>query len=186
MGKIIAKEFNFGKEFLLGTIAPDVNKNSKTPKELTHFMVKREDGEHDMFPKRFLEKYGPTLTEFELGYYLHLISDNLWLNTVYKNNILKVSVEKRPEQLEMFYSDFVTLNKILIDKYQLAPLCNVKSFKTKVDEVIDSDLINIENDLNNDFIYKQENDKELKLLRISDIINYIEVSVQEFKDFLEK
>lgn len=173
IAQVINNKHGFGNDFLIGSITPDVNKNSRTPKELTHFMVKREDGEHDMFPNMFLEEYGTCLNTFQLGYYLHLISDDIWLKTVYKKYILENMSYSKDEALRRFYLDFHYYNGILIKQYKLVILKNNKYLSTGVNEIIDRDISEIIEDFPG-------------LLKKEDVEQYINVCVKEFEIFLLK
>ncbi|MHC9533434.1 hypothetical protein ACVPPR_08510 [Dellaglioa sp. L3N] len=179
----ISNQTNLGLDFLIGSIAPDVNKNSKTPKELTHFMKIRADGEHDMFPDIFLSEYGKELSPFKLGYYLHLISDEIWLKTIYKRVILENKTDTKDQALKKFYLDFHFFNRKLIEKYQLKPIGNVPSIVTGVTEIVDADIPEIINDLNSDFLDKSQ-------MTVSQIISkkaiddYIETCTDQFMAFL--
>jgi Zinc dependent phospholipase C len=67
--------------FLIGGIAPD----SVSPKDLSHFYIGDvNDYSRSIAYEKFIEKYsGSSNTEFILGYYTHLIADDLWLKGFY-------------------------------------------------------------------------------------------------------
>lgn len=80
-------------EYLFGTMAPDSGKqipgelySFDPPKELTHFIVKN-GKPHNIKDLHFLKKY-PYLNatgkidDFRLGYFHHLVTDNLWSDIV--------------------------------------------------------------------------------------------------------
>src|SRR5690554_6448788 len=85
------------KAFLLGGIAPD----AVSPKELSHFF----EGNHNDFSRRisyekFYKKYSKyDHSDYILGYYTHLIADDLWLKGFYlpwlKNRLVDKAVFDR-------------------------------------------------------------------------------------------
>jgi hypothetical protein len=178
IGEIINKKYQLGDAFLMGSIAPDVNKNERTPKELTHFMEKRADGEHDMFPDRFLEEYSNTLDAFKSGYYLHLISDEYWLKNVYRILIVD-SMQDRDEILPLYYDDFSFYNSFLINKFNLTSIKASADIHTGVKEISDRALADIVNDLDSDFADKTTM-TEPNIIAPEMILNYINTCVAIF------
>ena len=178
----IFSKANLGEEFLIGSIAPDVNKSSKTPKELTHFMKIKSDGEHEMFPDIFLNKYSQTLSPFKLGYYLHLISDDIWLKTIYQKDIIENKNESKEQALKKFYADFHYFNSRLIEEYKLKPLKYRPAIVTGVTEIVDNDISEVINDLNKDFL--DRNQIKSQLISEKDVEEYINICTEKFMKFL--
>ncbi|MDO1604805.1 hypothetical protein Q2T76_01915 [Lactobacillus sp. YT155] len=177
---IINNNYQLGNDFLIGSIVPDSNKNSNTPKELTHFMKKRPDGEHDMFPEKFLEEYQDNLDPFKQGYYLHLISDDIWLKTIFKDYILEHNHYDKSTALQLLYADYHYFNQVLIKKYQLSQL-TIGNFTTSgVKEIADEDVPEIINDLNADF-QDYSDKKSPGLLSLDCIDEYINECVEQFE-----
>ncbi|QFP79358.1 hypothetical protein [Latilactobacillus graminis] len=185
IASILEKKYGFDNNFLIGSIAPDINKNSKTPKELTHFMKVRSDGEHDMFPEDFIKEYGNSIDSFKQGYYLHLISDNIWLNMIYKKYVLNNSNDEKRIALEKFYKDFHYFNQRIITQYNLKPLKISHTVISHINEINDDDLPLIIKDLNLDFT-DFSTQKSPYLLSIEDIDRYINTCVHSFDAILEK
>lgn len=113
------------KPFLLGSIAPDVAKIVGIDRGKTHFVDDSKSASPNI--KLFLKKYRSKLNEpFELGYYIHLVTDVLWFDEFLPNfikngrirdkedNIIKVS---QKEGIEFLYSDYSNINKKLLDYY---------------------------------------------------------------------
>ena len=119
---------------LIGTIAPDISKQIGENKIKSHFL----DVDNDIPNlKRFLEKYKKYLKDdFVLGYYIHLYTDYLWfryffddfVDNGYLTMLDNTKVEANGETYKKyFYNDYTTLNKILIDSYNL----DLKIFNNK-------------------------------------------------------
>lgn len=82
-------------EFILGNIAPDSGVPSEggfaPPKSVSHFYADdRRDGRHiheELFAERYLtpalrSAYTDKEDSFYLGYYVHLITDNIWVRNI--------------------------------------------------------------------------------------------------------
>lgn len=118
------------KEFLLGSIAPDISKQIGESKVDSHFLVA--EGYNIPQLDKFLDKYKDTLKDnpFNLGYYCHLFADMLWFGLFinsycgttqdevhYKNGETK---KLTPELfMTILYNDYTNLNIKMIDKYNL-------------------------------------------------------------------
>lgn len=118
------------KEFLLGSIAPDISKQIGESKLNSHFLtsIDRDIPEVD----RFLNKYKDTLknNDFNLGYYCHLFADMIWFGIfmpefckLKEQEVTYISGEKKsfkPEVLlKLLYNDYTNLNIQMIDEYDL-------------------------------------------------------------------
>lgn len=175
MAKVLANKHGYNQKFLLGSIAPDVNKNSKTPKALTHFI----HGKRNICPEFFFEEYGPNLTQFQLGYYLHLLGDKLWLETVFKKYILNNKSYPKAELLEKYYADFTVLNHDLILRYSLSEPNLSFPIVTNVKEIEDTDLPLLVAEFKSDFtVVKNES---LKVFNKNDIYQYINDGIKLFE-----
>lgn len=100
--------------FLLGGIAPD----SVVPKDLTHFYKGNvEDYSREINYNGFLSKYDVyKQNHYILGYYSHLIADNIWLKGFYLP-WLKNRIEANPQILQLYHNDFRLLNGKLLEHY---------------------------------------------------------------------
>ena len=118
------------KEFLLGSIAPDISKQVGESKLHSHFLtsVDRDIPELD----RFLIKYKDTLknNDFNLGYYCHLFADMIWFGIfmpefckLKDQEITYITGEKKTLKSEvlikLLYNDYTNLNIQMIDEYEL-------------------------------------------------------------------
>ncbi|ETT86661.1 zinc dependent phospholipase C family protein [Viridibacillus sp. FSL R5-0477] len=100
--------------FLLGGIAPD----AVSPKELSHFFKGEvQDYTRSIDYKEFLHKYHAQVeSHYILGYYTHLIADDIWLKGFYLP-WLKNRMEANKEILHLYHNDFRLLNGKLLEYY---------------------------------------------------------------------
>ena len=100
----IAKEVNkvLGmdeKLLFLGTIAPDLSKEIGQSKEISHFL---DHSNEDDIPNidRFLNKYEEELRNpFEMGYFIHLLTDKYWFRDYVYKYIERYSIESGRKDL---------------------------------------------------------------------------------------
>lgn len=175
--------------FLIGAIAPD----AVSPKGGSHFF----QGSHENYTRRigydaFLEKYSDDAHKnYILGYYSHLIGDDLWLTGFYipwlKNRIkLDSSIQ------EKYHHDFHLLNGKLAEYYGI---CQKSLYSLEVsdhtavelNEVKISDVKKFLPFLINDFNYCQAViEQPLEVFTFEQIIGYIETSVEHSVYHIEK
>ncbi|MCT1399018.1 hypothetical protein M4D81_08320 [Paenibacillus sp. p3-SID867] len=177
----LAKELKIDDDqFFLGGIAPDVNKNMKTPKTISHFV--RTNNEEQIFADYlgFHEKYLRYMREpFYLGYFYHLISDVIWVEEIYYKKIKWLPQPDKKEAQLKYYRDFWRLNGKLIDYYSIEyrPM-EVKSIE--IEEIDYRYLPEIIKDLENDFAMKDEaKEQELEILEFEEVIDILERTVKE-------
>ena len=127
----IAKEVNKvlgmdDKLLFLGTIAPDLSKEIGQSKEISHFL---DHSNEDDIPNidRFLNKYEEELRNpFEMGYFIHLLTDKYWFRDYVYKYIERYSIESGRKDLtysalkQLIYDDYTNINIDLIDKYGLS------------------------------------------------------------------
>ena len=92
--------------FLLGSLAPDAT----TDKEASHYYA----GRHDDLSRRLdLEQYWRDSEgedrSFRLGYYAHLVADEIWLQGFYKGWLKEVITQDLSKQAA-YYADFDAYN----------------------------------------------------------------------------
>ena len=141
----VAKEVNKflnrdESQLLIGSIAPDIAKLINISKDITHFV-----DEEKNIPNldRFLNKYGSYLNnDFVLGYYIHLYTDYIWFkffvpSLIDDNKIIKLNNKKEnfdeEKFMEYIYDDYGSVNKSLIDDYNL----DLKIFYEDLPEIDD-------------------------------------------------
>lgn len=145
----IAKEVNkvLGmdeKLLFLGTIAPDISKQIGQSKEISHFL---DHSNEDDIPNidRFLKKYEAELGHpFEMGYFIHLLTDKYWFRDYVYNYIERYASESGKKDLtysalkQLIYDDYTNINIDLIDKYGLSLELFYEDFKypnSKITEI---------------------------------------------------
>ena len=112
------------KELYLGTIAPDISKEIDRPRDETHFAKDKK-----INLEYFESKYKEYLNNpFELGYYIHLCVDYLWLDNVVEKilkdteiKLLTGEVVKLEEKEfdKMIYNDYTNMNILLLEEYNM-------------------------------------------------------------------
>lgn len=116
------------KLLFLGSIAPDVAKHIGESKVKGHFLNNSlKDDVPDI--NQFLALYKTELNKpFDLGYFVHLYTDKLWLDKFISSLVVNNSVKlvdgtivqlSKEEIRHLIYNDYVNINIELIDKYNL-------------------------------------------------------------------
>lgn len=165
--------------FLLGSIAPD----AVATKNESHFFI----GEHQDYSrsvdyKGFLNKYSSQAESlYILGYYTHLIADEIWLKGFYLP-WLRNRMDADKEIHGLYHNDFRLLNGKLLEHYGLRdelrktlyyiPTINdLQEVKSKdVEEFVPVVLEDMEYE-------KEVVDQKLNVFMFAQIVGYIETSV---------
>lgn len=115
------------KDYLLGSIAPDISKQIGSSKVSSHFLINTKPDVPNI--QMFIDKYPNFINNsFDLGYFVHLYTDKLWFNGflehfIYNNSIKLLDgtiIETTKEEMQnMIYSDYTNMNIELIDKYEI-------------------------------------------------------------------
>jgi len=167
--------------FLLGGIAPD----AVSPKDLSHFFA----GDVQDFSRMidysgFLDKYR-TLpqNDYILGYYTHLIADDLWLKGFYLP-WLKNRMEQDPNILALYHEDFRLLNAKLLDYYgldsELLKEMEHSSAMVNLEEVTIKDVLDFLPYVKGDMQYPLHDlETPLKVFTLEQIVGYVETSVDK-------
>lgn len=113
------------KDYLLGSIAPDISKQIGKNRDISHFITNTNEPNINLF----INKY-PNFkrNSFNLGYFIHLYTDILW-NKIFLNEIINkdnirlldgtIIKTTEEETLRMIYSDYTNLNIKIIEEYNL-------------------------------------------------------------------
>lgn len=113
------------KDYLLGSIAPDISKQIGQNRDISHFITNTEEPNLSIFKHKY-----PNFKEnsFTLGYYIHLYTDLLWninfINKIIKGNEIKlldgtIITTTIDEVEKMLYSDYTNINIKIIEDYNL-------------------------------------------------------------------
>ena len=88
VAKVLEKHFTITnrKDYYLGAIAPDISKQIGKTKQESHFLYNTKQNVPNI--QMFIDKY-PNFKKnsFELGYYIHLITDKIWFDKFSIRNI---------------------------------------------------------------------------------------------------
>lgn len=166
--------------FLLGGIAPDAVSN----KDSSHFFTgDAQDFSRSVDYEVFLDKYrSQAENHYVLGYYTHLIADEIWLKGFYLP-WLKNRMAANKEILTNYHNDFRLLNGKLIEHYGYKEeLIRVVKFHPAIidlQEVQSKDVEEFVPYVLDDMEYNVEviNEK-LQVFTFNQIIGYIETSVE--------
>jgi hypothetical protein len=167
--------------FILGGISPD----AVAPKDLSHFFT----GEVSDYTRSidyggFLEKYDTAKhTSFILGYYTHLIADDIWLKGFYLP-WLKNRMENDPTIFNEYHRDFQLLNGKLLNYYgvemDILQDWEKNSSIFDLEEVKTSDISKFVPYVLGDMDYNKEDiDQKLTVFTFEQILGYVETSIDK-------
>lgn len=189
----VAEHFDLDlMRFNLGNLVPDLHENTKEAKAISHFRIERESYENSTDSsyqycdyEKFLQKYKNKIDDdLYLGYYSHLIADELWVQRIYIKYMRDENRRKREDQQNNYYHDFSRLNQIIRDRYNLK--MNVIFEEVEILEIDSRRISKLKEGLDYDFNTTYDG-LNLLLFDYEDIINYIEeTSSIIIKDFLQK
>lgn len=113
-------KINNKKEFLKGTVAPDLNKKMSDKainKDITHY-GKWTNGETKTNINKFLEDNKVNINQdFWKGYLFHLIVDHYFYNVYFKKEFEEMKRQKNGN----FNTDFYFISKKIFEKYNFSP-----------------------------------------------------------------
>lgn len=165
--------------FLLGSIAPDATSDKVT----SHFFKgDLKDYSRYIDYKGFLQKYKSQEENlYILGYYSHLIADDIWLKGFYLP-WLKNRIESNEEILNLYHNDFRLLNSKLLEYYSVAD--ELRKMLKNLPDIINLEEVN-SNDVEKflpyvlgDMEYDREViDKNLNVFTFTQIVGYIETAL---------
>ncbi|UNL86977.1 hydrolase [Priestia koreensis] len=171
--------------FLVGSIAPDAVFESEL-KAASHFFVGNEaDFSRSVDYEGFLKKYDfylPQHQDYLLGYYTHLIADDIWLRGFYLP-WLRNRMQAEHQIHSMYHRDFQLLNSKLLHHYELSDhlqsLFELNKVIPNLDEVpferVKEFIPFVVNDMTDSLSSLTE---ELQVFTFEQIIGYVETSVE--------
>ena len=180
VSKIVAEHFDLDiGRFNLGNLLPDLHTNTKEEKSVSHFRIVREpyeDAKTDEYQyfdySCFLERNKEKINDdIYLGYYCHLITDELWIQNIYIKYMRDKNRKKRINQQKNYYHDFSKLNEIIREKYSLK--MNLQYETVEMPQIDFERITDLKIALENDFKIKYD-DLKLLIFEYEDIINFIE------------
>lgn len=165
--------------FNLGNLLPDLHENTREAKAISHFRIEREpyedskDSNYQYYDyNKFLQKYKNKIyDDLYLGYYCHLIADELWIQNIYIKYMRDKNRKKRIYQQDNYYHDYSRLNQIIRDKYNLK--MNVVFEEVEILEIDSKKISELKSELEYDFNTRYD-DLDLLLFNYDDIRTYIE------------
>jgi hypothetical protein len=167
--------------FILGGISPD----AVAPKDLSHFFTGEvSDYTRSIDYEGFLEKYDTSKhTSFILGYYTHLIADDIWLKGFYLP-WLKNRMENDPTIFSQYHRDFQLLNGKLLNYYGVEMDILIEWEKNSsifdLDEIKTSDISKFVPYVLGDIKFNKEDlEQELTVFTFEQIIGYVETSIDK-------
>ena len=168
--------------FLLGSIAPDAV-FSHDEKNRSHFFKGDvQDYSRHIDYEGFLHKYSSRVKRpYILGYYAHLIADDVWLKGFYLS-WLKNRMDADEGLHKLYHNDFRLLNGKLLEYYgltdELRETLNDFPSISDLDEVKAQDVERFISYVKGDMEYEQQviNEK-LNVFTLNQIVGYIETSV---------
>lgn len=128
VAKKVSESINIDNEkhYMLGSISPDIAKMVGLTRKVSHFIPDDGDTPHiDLF----LNKYKEYLNnDYELGYFVHLLTDVLWFDEFLPNFVKDGCLVSRTgellkfdddELLSILYDDYTNLNPEVLSYYNL-------------------------------------------------------------------
>lgn len=183
VGISILKEIELNsKLFSIGNLSPDAHDGSYHRKAVTHFMTGYKDG-LDKYPMADLKEYeykyfSKEFDEFAIGYFCHLLSDNLWTESIYFKYFEDCNEFEKQIRLSLCYKDYVTLNKILKEKFEIKKIDINIPVNLYIEEISNDALNRIIQELYDDFS-KLNDEKDLKVFSYMFIESYIKKTSEE-------
>lgn len=171
IGEMVCTKLKLDRNrFLIGTVSPDAYYN-RDFKKLSHFFLSTPSKTAYIDCDAFLEKYRDSLQDdFFLGYYCHLLSDNLFHELIASKYLHPYEIEDRKRRLSMCYHDFGVLNGKLIQYYNLNnDFVYFDDFS--LEEIDAKSYRNVVDSLMNDF--EVLNTDQLQIYEFAEIIDYL-------------
>ncbi|WP_105616123.1 hypothetical protein [Vallitalea okinawensis] len=189
ISKKVSQNFDFDAlKFSVGNLLPDCHERNNEAKYMSHFRIRNSqfNSKRLLDYKEFANKYSNYIKdEVYLGYFSHLISDEIWLKGIYSKYMLDENYCIKEENRGTYYKDYGRLNSYLIHKFQLKN--DIKQIDpVTINEIDHSKISDLLIGLDSDFDKNESTTCELKLFSESDILNYIEEAADCVTDKIKK
>ncbi len=169
-------------EFMLGNLAPDVAEYGVRDqnKRQSHFIRLDSAGEGFFDLERFAARYlREQRSLFHIGYYFHLLSDDLWIKHIYIPTIHHLPADERAEAKQRYQRDLNKLGGRLMAHYHLQYI----DLEHEVMSMPEADLTmlpHLVEDLKSDIEYSvQESEPEpLEILEWEAVTNALDYTVE--------
>lgn len=183
IGEMVASSINVKnkRDILIGSIAPDAAFSFER-KVITHYF----EGDVDKRTRqvnyqRYIDTYlSDVKDDYSLGYLIHLISDNVWMEYIYYPYELKQKQDLDPTFLSRWHSDFRKMNTKLLCHYDMGYLkdwLEIDALPREIDDVTQDDLQKFIEEMYGDFeVIEKNKNCELEVYNFDDIIEYINLS----------
>ncbi|MCG7345510.1 hydrolase [Sporosarcina sp. ACRSL] len=168
--------------FLIGGVAPD----AVSSKDTSHFFAgDLQDYSRYVDYMAFWEKYQEEAENlYVLGYFTHLIADNIWLKGFYLP-WLKNRMEADHDLFKRYHNDFQLLNGKLLEYYELKDelknsLSHIPTV-TDLEEVSSKEVMEFLPSVIGDMEYDEDHvlNEKLLVFTFDQIVGYIETSVDK-------
>lgn len=182
--------------FLLGSIAPDIAKMVGSERRISHFI----ENKNESIPgiELFLSKYKQYLVNpYELGYYVHLLTDVLWFkeylpniadakkSIIYAKDGTPIQFSEK-EYSDIIYNDYTSMNAEVISYYNMDFSLFYEKFDfpenhiKEVDEKYFQDVINKFGDISS------KNSEVSYVMNLESIVHFIEYAAIYCLDEIKK
>lgn len=182
IGRKILEKFNYDyNDFMLGNLLPDAHNGTQNGYDDAHFRYAISENKKSIKIEIFKNKYNDYFDKsLILGYYCHLMSDYIWRQQEVPGRPKNVGSDSNSEEAVIYrkkiHEDYVKLNRILIEHYELSNLEKlVIPDSIIVTEVAKQDISTLLNNLSSQFENKISG--ELNLVTLDFITTYIDNAV---------
>ena len=105
----IRKKYNFGDQFMVGSVLPDILKRTKMSRDDSHYIMRFvEDGYVYRLPdlNKYIEEHRDNIKtdELTIGYFAHLVEDYVWFKYI-SGLFTKVREDEEEKDVIRFRSD---------------------------------------------------------------------------------
>ena len=179
IAKLVEEKINFKDKdsFYLGCLAPDLIWYGSGGYENSHFGQTLDDFKGIDYVK-YIAKYSreEKLSDFKLGYFVHLLTDAIWLKNI-QQVYIRANQERKSELYQLGYKDMYKYNPILIKIYDLKPI-GIKRLDEEIDEVELDAFDKLLEDVKNDFLVDYI-DEEFNVYPMKAVLDFISVVVDK-------